>query len=95
LQLTYFRVITISICWGILVGEGNNLGSLVIFTHQSFRPDWVLGQERKNGHLNLEVVQINFNPLSIGFASCVSNNTIKNLWAINVTRKPNSKVVDA
>ncbi len=50
---------------------------------------------KTNDLLNLEIVQINFNPLSIGFASCVNNNTIKNLWAINVTKKPNYKVVDA
>jgi hypothetical protein len=68
-----------------LVGEGNNLGSLVTFTQQ----------EKKYSLLNLEIVQINFNPLLIGFASCVNNSIIKYLWAINVTKKPNFEVVNA
>jgi hypothetical protein len=69
LQLTYLLVITISICWGVLVGEGNNLGSLVTFTQQ----------ENKYGLLKLEIVEINFNPLTIGFARIMSNSTIKKI----------------
>ncbi len=45
--------------------------------------------------MNLKNVQTNFNQFSIGFASYVNNNTIKNLWVVDVIGKLGSKATNA
>jgi hypothetical protein len=43
----------------------------------------------------LKNVQTNFNQFSIGFASYVNNNTIKNLWVVDIIGELGSKATNA